>query len=77
MSYICAITTTLSRVPLLCRASYYFVVVFTTPPWVALLRRAFHLSNSLQVNLVCVNKLLKGQTRLAIRYSVRRVGLLV
>jgi hypothetical protein len=60
MLYICAITTTLSRVPLLCCVFHYLVVVFTTPPWVALLCRAFHPSNSLQVNLVCVNKLLKS-----------------
>jgi hypothetical protein len=44
MSYIYAITTTLSRVPLLCRMSYYFVVVFTTLPWVLLLHRGFHYS---------------------------------
>jgi hypothetical protein len=44
MLYICAITTTLSRVPLLCRMSHYFVVVFTTLPWVLLLYRGFHYS---------------------------------
>jgi hypothetical protein len=30
MLYICVITTTLSRVLLLCRMSYYFVVCSTT-----------------------------------------------
>jgi hypothetical protein len=47
MLYICVITTTLSCVLLLCRGIHYSAVGSTTPPWVPLLRRAFHLSNSL------------------------------
>jgi hypothetical protein len=74
--YSVARSTTLSCYPLLCRVAHYSVVAFTTPPWVPLLRRGFHLSNSLQVDLVCVNKLLQSQTRLALRHNVR-VGLLV
>jgi hypothetical protein len=59
--------TVLSCVPLLCRGIHYSA-------WVLLLCRAFHLFNSLYVNLVCVNKLLKSQTGLALCYSVWRVG---
>jgi hypothetical protein len=66
--------TALSRVSLLCYSIYYSAVGFTTPPWVSLLCYAFYSSNSLQVNLVCVNKLLKSQTHLALCYSISRVG---
>jgi hypothetical protein len=66
--------TTLSHVPLLYYGIHYSAVGSTTPPWASLLRCAFYLSNSLQVGSVCVNKLLKSQTRLALYYSVGRVG---
>jgi hypothetical protein len=72
--YSVARSTTLSRVPLLCRASHCFVVRSTTLSWYSLLCRVFHLSDSLHVNLVCANKLLKSQTRLALCHNVCRVG---
>jgi hypothetical protein len=53
---------------------YYSAVGSTTPPWASLLYCAFYLFNSLQVNLVCVNKLLKSQTRLVLCHSISRVG---
>src|SRR6266567_8810849 len=40
----------------------------------SLLYYVFHLFNGLQVNLVCVNKLLESQICLALYYSVSRVG---
>jgi hypothetical protein len=66
--------TTLPWVSLLCCGFHYSAVGFTTLPWASLLCCAFYLFNSLQVGLVCVNKLLKSQTRLALCHSVGRVG---
>jgi hypothetical protein len=66
--------TALSRVLLLYCGIHYSAVGSTTPPWASLLCYTFYLFNSLQVSLVCVNKLLKSQTRLALCYSVGRVG---
>jgi hypothetical protein len=54
MSYICAITTTLSRVLLLCRMSHYFVVCSITLAWYSLLRRGFYYSTVGSTTPPCV-----------------------
>jgi hypothetical protein len=54
MSYIYAITTTLSRVPLLCRMSHYFVVCSTTLSWYSLLCRGFYYSTVGSTTPPCV-----------------------
>jgi hypothetical protein len=66
--------TTLLWYSLLRRGFHYSAVGSTTPPWASLLCCAFYPSNSLQVGLVCVNKLLKSQTRLAFCYSIGKVS---
>jgi hypothetical protein len=68
---------TLSHVLLLYYSIHYSAVGSTTPPWASLLCCALYPSNSLQVGSVCVNKLLKSQTCLALCYSVGRVGFFI